>query len=371
MRPAPLACGANRRFISAENPQVLRIPYTMKSLRQKWAIFLILLLGTHAPRAQQVSYVRQTIPDGILEGLVSADGQVRAFKGIPYAAPPVGPLRWKAPQPVVPWSGVRKAADYAPRAMQGRIYSDMVFHDDGPSEDCLYLNLWMPAHPAVRKLPVMVWIHGGGFIAGSSSEPRQDGGNLSKKGVIVVSMNYRMGVFGFFAHPELTRESAHKASGNYGLMDQVAALQWVKKNIAAFGGDPHNVTIFGESAGSFSVCALMASPLARGLFHRAIGESGAFFGATLPLLPRAQAEASGASFAESALGAPTLEALRARPAQEVLNAALKQPQSAFASDYGWLLLPRGRSCPLRRRPPKPCPASGRLEQGRGKFQNIT
>ncbi|HXR06585.1 MAG TPA: carboxylesterase/lipase family protein [Candidatus Acidoferrum sp.] len=311
----------------------------MKSHRQKWAILLTLLLGTQAPRAQQVSGVRQTTSDGILEGVVSADGQVRAFKGIPYAAPPVGPLRWKAPQPVVPWTGVRKAADYAPRAMQGRIYGDMIFRDAGPSEDCLYLNLWMPANPTAPKLPVMVWIHGGGFIAGSSSEPRQDGGTLCKKGVVVVSMNYRMGVFGFFAHPELTKESGHEASGNYGLLDQLAALQWVKNNIAAFGGDADNVTIFGESAGSFSVSALMASPLAHGLFRRAIGESGAFFGATLPLLPRAQAEESCVKFAESALGAPTLEALRAKPAQEVLDAALCQPQFAFRPIIDGYFLP--------------------------------
>jgi len=236
-------------------------------------------------QGQQVRTVQLKTADGVLEGAVSADGKVRTFKGIPYAAPPVGALRWKAPQPVVPWSGVRKAVDFPPRAMQGRIYDDMVFHDTGPSEDCLYLNLWMPANPPQARLPVMVWIHGGGFVAGASSEPRQDAGNLSKKGVLVVSMNYRMGVFGFLAHPALAQESGHHASGNYGLLDQLAALQWVKRNIATFGGDPDNVTVFGESAGSVSVCALMASPLAQGLFQRAIGESGAYFvppAATIP-----------------------------------------------------------------------------------------
>src|SRR6516165_11900112 len=180
-------------------------------------------------------------------------GPAEIFRNIPYAAPPVGPLRWKPPQPVQPWTGVRPAVDYGPRPMQGRIFGDMVFHDNGPSEDCLYLNIWMPEHPAPGKLPVMVWIYGGGFAAGATSEARQDGGNLSKKGVIVVSFGYRLGVFGFLAHPELTGESEHNASGNYGLLDQVAALQWVKTNIAAFGGDPDNITIFGESAGSFSV----------------------------------------------------------------------------------------------------------------------
>ena len=149
--------------------------------------------------------------------------------------------------------------------MQARIYGDMIFRDNGPSEDCLYLNVWTPAAPSPGHLPVMVWIYGGGFTAGSASEPRQDGENLAKKGVVVVSMNYRLGVFGFFSHPELTKESGHNASGNYGLLDQMAALEWVRQNIAAFGGDPDNVTIFGESAGSFSVSALMASPLAQGL----------------------------------------------------------------------------------------------------------
>ena len=202
---------------------------------------------------------------GLVEGTVSADSKVRIFKGIPFAAPPVGALRWKAPQPVPSWTGVRKATEFGARCMQGRIYHDMIFRDSGPSEDCLYLNVWTPATSSQPHLPVMVWIYGGGFAAGSASEPRQDGENLAKKGVVVVSFNYRLGVFGFFSHPELTQESGHNASGNYGLLDQVAALEWVQKNIAAFGGDPGNVTIFGESAGSFSVSALMASPLAQGL----------------------------------------------------------------------------------------------------------
>ena len=159
------------------------------------------------------------------------------------------------PQPVKPWSGVRMAIEYGARPMQGRIFDDMVFHDAGPSEDCLYLNLWIPEKAKGGKLPVMVWIYGGGFMAGATSEPRQDGGMLCQKGVIVVSMNYRLGIFGFFAHPQLTQESEHHASGNYGLMDQAAALAWVHRNIAAFGGDPNNVTIFGESAGSMSVCS--------------------------------------------------------------------------------------------------------------------
>ena len=299
-----------------------------------------LLLGVPAVHAQQLRYVQQPTADGVLEGVVSSDGKVRTFKGIPYAAPPVGPLRWKAPQPVTPWTGVRKATDYPPRAMQGHIFDDMVFYDTGPSEDCLYLNLWMPEDSSrTNLLPVMVWIHGGGFISGSTSEPRQDAGNLSKKGVLVVSINYRLGVFGFFAHPDLAKESGHNASGNYGLLDQIAALEWIKKNIATFGGDPDNVTIFGESAGSLSVSALMASPMAQGLFHRAIGESGAFFGSTLPLKSRTEAEKAGMKFAKSAFGTDSIEALRAKPAQEVLDAALKLPRKYFTPDIDGYFLP--------------------------------
>ena len=311
----------------------------MKLHLRKWALLFALVSAIPALRAQQVTYVQLRTANGVLEGVVSADGKVRTFKGVPYAAPPVGPLRWKAPQPAPSWSGVRKAVEYGPRAMQGRIFDDMVFDDAGPSEDCLYLHLWMPANPPSAKLPVMVWIHGGGFVAGSCSEPRQDAGNLSKKGVMVVTFNYRLGVFGFLAHPALTRESGHDASGNYGLLDQVAALQWIKQNIATFGGDPGNVTIVGESAGSFSVSVLMASPLARGLFRRAIGESGTFFGATLPLKSRIAAEQAGVRFAESAFGTASVEALRAKPAQEVLAAALKLPREYFAPIIDGYFLP--------------------------------
>src|SRR5450756_2551557 len=286
------------------------------------ALLAGILLLPQALRAQLRS-VEQRTANGVLEGVISADGKVRTFKGIPYAAPPVGPLRWKAPQLAAAWTGVRKATEYPARCMQAPIYPDMVFNDKGPSEDCLYLNLWMPAAPEKTPLPVMVWIYGGGFAAGATSEPRQDAGNLSKKGVMVVTMNYRLGVFGFFSHPELTKESRRKASGNYGLLDQVAALEWVKKNIATFGGDPKNVTIFGESAGSFSVSALMASPLAQGLFRRAIGESGAFFGDTLRMQSRAETEKAGVEFAKSSLGTDSLEALRAKPAAEILQAAAK------------------------------------------------
>ena len=271
---------------------------------------------------QTLKRVQVRIADGVLEGVESADGRVRTFKGVPFAAPPIGLLRWKDPQPVVPWIGVRPAADYGPRPMQGVHLPDVEPTDFGQSEDCLYLNLWMPARPKTARLPVMFWIYGGGFSVGATSEPRQDGGNLSKNGVLVVSAAYREGAFGFLAHPELSLESGH-GSGNYGLLDLVAALQWVHRNIAAFGGDPDNVTIFGESAGSFAVSGLMASPLARGLFQKAIGESGAFLGWRLRAAPRAEAEQAGEAFARLVSGSGTLEALRSVPASEILKESLK------------------------------------------------
>ncbi|MFO1477123.1 MAG: carboxylesterase family protein [Verrucomicrobiota bacterium] len=310
----------------------------MRLLRPLPVVLFIFVLGISPLPAQELRTVHQRIADGTLEGVVSGDGLVRTFKGIPYAAPPVGALRWKAPQPVQPWSGVRRAVDFGPRAMQTRVFTDMVFHDSGPSEDCLYLNLWIPETVPHTNLPVMVWIYGGGFVAGASSEGRQDGGNLCKHGVIVVSMNYRLGVFGFLAHPELTEESPHHASGNYGLLDQVAALEWVHTNIAAFGGDPNNVTIFGESAGSYSVSALVASPLAAGLFQKAIGESGALFSFNSRTKSLADSEKTGQEFARSLVGTNSIDALRALPADQVLQAAAKQPSRSFGANIdGWFL----------------------------------
>ncbi len=288
-----------------------------KSRHATGVLVLTLLLSVSVLAAERVHTDR-----GAVEGTTSADGKVATYRGIPFAAPPVGNLRWKEPQPVAKWKGVRKAAEFGARCMQGHVFGDMVFRDNGPSEDCLYLNVWTPAQSPRANLPVMVWIYGGGFVAGAASEPRQDGEKLAEKGVVVVSFNYRLGVFGFFTSADLAQESGHNASGNYGLLDQVAALRWVHSNIAAFGGDPNQVTIFGESAGSFSVSALMASPLARGLFQRAIGESGAFFSATLNTKTLAESEAAGAKFGES-IGAPTLAALRAKSADDLMAAASK------------------------------------------------
>lgn len=265
---------------------------------------------------------------GRVVGTLSGDGQVRSFLGIPYAAPPVGPLRWKPPQPAAKWSGVRSATSFGPRCMQTKLFPDMVFRDPGPSEDCLTLNVWVPAGKNAAPLPVMVWIHGGGFVTGGSSEPRQDGEHLARKGVIVVSMNYRLGIFGFFALPSLRAESAKHAAGNYGLMDQASALEWVHRNIAAFGGDPNKVTIFGESAGSISVNALMASPLLRGSFVGAIGESGgALTGPGLTFLSQRVSDQRGEKFARSAFKNSSLSFLRSVSAADLLKAATAAPHS--------------------------------------------
>ena len=263
-------------------------------------------------------------------------GTARAFLGIPYAAPPVGPLRWKPPVPAAKWTAPRPATTFGPRCMQPTLYDDMFFRDPGQSEDCLSLNIWTPVTAkAGQKLPVMLWIYGGGFTTGSTSEPRQEGAHLATKGVVVVTFNYRLGIFGFFTHPELAAESPQHAAGNYGLLDAVAALTWVHANIAAFGGDPANVTIFGESAGSFAVSSLMASPLAHGLFAHAIGESGgAFGGPTLRFQPAAAREEKDADFARTQLHADSLAALRALPAEQLLAAVTPGTANPGAHNFG-------------------------------------
>jgi len=259
---------------------------------------------------------------GKVEGTLTTDGQIRAFKGIPYAAPPVGNLRWQAPQPAAKWHGVLAAHDFGHRCIQTNVAPDMTFRDPGPSEDCLTLNVWTPANAKPGSLPVMVWIYGGGFAAGTTSEPRQDGQFLAHRNVVIVSMNYRLGILGFFAHPALTAESAHHASGNYGLLDQAAALAWVRRNITAFGGDPNNITLFGESAGSFSVSSQMASPLSKGLIAKAIGESGgAFRSNSLGYPPLAKAEQDDAVWAQAAFNTSNLSDLRKLSPDDLVKAA--------------------------------------------------
>ncbi len=298
-------------------------------MRGRWLVIVVTLV---TPFVAYAAAPLVKIDSGIVQG--KSVGTVNAFLGIPYAAPPLGKLRWKPPAPPATFQGVRKATSFGARCVQTRVFSDMVFRDPGISENCLMLNVWAPTG-GKEGLPVMVWIHGGGFVAGASSEPRQDGGNLAKLGVVVVSMNYRMGIFGFFVHPELTAESGKNSAGNYGLLDIVSALEWTQRNIASFGGDPGNVTIFGESAGSFAVSALMASPLANGLFHKAIGESGAAFKSRgLSFQSRAEREPVDSKFMNSVLRVQTLAQLRALPAQKLLDAASKKTEGHDAFSFG-------------------------------------
>jgi len=285
------------------------------------------------------------VDTGSLSGLATT-GSVTAYLGIPFAAPPVGDLRWRPPQPAAKWEAVRKADTFGTSCMQNQAGSRLPWTEEfmtqgSIGEDCLFLNVWTAAKNANARLPVMFWIYGGGFNEGSSSVVVYNGTELAKKGVIVVSVNYRVGPLGFLAHPELTKESAHRSSGNYGLLDQIAALHWVKRNIAAFGGDPNQVTIFGQSAGALSVMHLMRSPLAKGLFARAIAQSGPGLlgrnalggGATL-----ADREAAGAKYLESK-GAKTLAEMRALPAAGFFasggRGGVTVPNSPFTD--GWVL----------------------------------
>lgn len=277
-----------------------------------------------------------TTVNGTLEGTFDAAKGIHSFKGIPFAAPPVGELRWKAPQLPSNWEGVLKATRFAPRAMQLPLFGDMGFRSNGMSEDCLYLNVWTPTTSKDANLPVLVYFYGGGNMAGDGSEPRYDGANLATRGIVTLTINYRLNVFGFLAHPELTQESPDHASGNYGYLDQTAALNWVRQNIAAFGGNPGRVTIAGESAGSSAVSAQMISPLAKNLFSGAIGSSGSLMG-TLSPLPLKEAERRGIEFGKR-VGVSSLAELRALPAEELLAATnLPVPIKFTATIDGYFL----------------------------------
>jgi para-nitrobenzyl esterase len=303
-------------------------------------VTLLGLAAMGAGEAAQPPVVR--VDSGQLQG-VAADGVI-SYKGIPFAAPPIGELRWRPPQPVAPWTGVRQAAESGADCMQGRFGPPPApgasQTTPAPSEDCLYLNVWRPEGSAAdAKLPVMVWIYGGGFTGGSSSSPNTSGAQFAKRDVVVVAANYRVGRFGFFAFPALSRERTDETKGNYAYMDQIAALQWVKRNIAAFGGDPNNVTIFGFSAGGVSVHSLLISPMARGLFHKAIAESGGSRDSVLTARPLREdgvdpnypvsAETIGMEFARSmgieGTDQAALAKLRALNAEQVLRGAAVQP----------------------------------------------
>ena len=275
---------------------------------------------------------------GTVEGTFDTRSGIQQFLAVPFAAPPVGDLRWRAPQPLTPWEGVREAKAFGPRAVQPPVFGDMDFRSAGMSEDCLYLNVWSPAESADAALPVLVYFYGGGFVAGDGSEPRYDGKSMARKGIVAVTVNYRLNVFGFLAHPELSAEADYGASGNYGLLDQQAALQWVQNNIAAFGGDPARVTIAGESAGSVSVSVQMASPLSRDLIAGAIGESGAAIQPTLAPVPLAEAEQTGKEFAEQ-IGHSAVADLRAMSTLELYRAYVASRRFGFPLVVDGYLLP--------------------------------
>lgn len=314
-------------------------------MKRPWLIaFALVLAGTSLALGAVSDPVR--VESGLLSGTSGRSADVRVFKGIPFAAPPIGPLRWKAPQPVAPWDGVRKADAFGARCMQaaggggrqgggrqavaGRqggarqaapqdVGQPPAAAEQPTSEDCLYLNVWTAAAAASERRPVIVWSYGGAYTGGAGSLPQYDGEALAKKGVVFVTYNYRLGPFGFFAHPVLTKESGHNASGNYGVMDLAAALRWVQKNIAAFGGDPGRVTIMGESAGGGLLASLVGSPQGKGLFRRAISESATWAGVRQePMMTLAQAEEIGKQAAAKA-GASSIADLRAKPADEILR----------------------------------------------------
>ena len=278
-------------------------------MQNRWKLTWVLIAAAQLTSAAVAQQVRTE--SGTISG-IHADG-LSVYKGIPFAAPPVGDLRWRPPVHAAPWTGTRKADAFAPACMQVGV-SMPGETPPAVSEDCLYLNVWTPAKSTTEHLPVIVWIYGGGYINGSAAMPLYWGDRLAQKGVIVVTIAYRLGPLGFLALPELTRESPHHSSGNYGLLDQIAALEWVQRNIAAFGGDPKCVTVAGQSSGAISVSILMASPLVKGLFQRAIGESGGLFEpvALAPKYMLANAEHDGDKYATS-LGAPSLKELRQLP----------------------------------------------------------
>jgi para-nitrobenzyl esterase len=274
---------------------------------------------------------------GKVHGKTINDGKANAYLGLPYAAPPVGDLRWKAPEAPLKWKGDRDATKFGAHCAQLHVFDDMIFQDAGPSEDCLFLNVYTPANATGKsKLPVMFWIHGGGYSGGSGDEPRHNGDFMPLKGVVLVTINYRLGVFGFLATADLARE-ADGTAGNYGLLDMVAALQWVKANIQKFGGDPGNVTIFGESAGSFAVSTLMAAAPAQGLFEKAIGESGAAFSNVLPTDTLEVREKKDSDWVAS-LGVKSLAELRALPTDKILDAVKAKETGGFPPDIDGKLL---------------------------------
>jgi para-nitrobenzyl esterase len=300
------------------DPSIPKLTYWLTMRRLFSLVFGTFLAGASFLSAAISDPVR--VETGLVSGVPGTTDDVRVYKGIPFAAPPVGELRWREPRPPSHWEGVRKADEFSPVCMQQQ-RGPAGASGPAPSEDCLYLNVWTAAKSASERRPVIVWTYGGAFTGGAGSLAMYDGDALARKGAVVVTYNYRLGIFGFLAHPELTKESSHNSSGNYAMMDMATVLRWVQKNIANFGGDPKRVTIDGESAGSMLVSAMVASPQGKGLFQRAIGQSGAWMGISVGrMTTRAQAEENGQKMMQ-ALGASSIAELRANPADELLKNA--------------------------------------------------
>ena len=310
-------------------------------MKKRVYLFGLMCLTAFSGMAQSdnTMAVQTTIENGLIEGNYNTKTGIQTYFGIPFAKPPVGDLRWKAPQPLDNWTGVKETKKFGPRPVQPVVFGDMNSRSNGLSEDCLYLNVWTPAKRNTKDLPVLLYFYGGGNVAGDASEPRYDGESMAKKGIVVITCNYRLNVFGNFAHPELSAETSYKGSGNYGYFDQIAAMKWVQKNIAKFGGDPKKVTIAGESAGSIAVSYQMASPLAKGLIAGAIGESGAGINPTMSPVTLAEAEKQGAEFAKNT-GVPTLKQLRALSTKEIHEMYVEAKRFGFPVVLDGYFLPK-------------------------------
>jgi len=320
------------------NKYILQIFLNMTK-RIKLFFLLLLFLNVGMSQNKDAFPVQVKIENGIIEGNYDTRNGIQTYFGVPYAKPPVGDLRWKAPQPLENWEGIKSTKTFGPRPMQTLVFGDMKSRSNGVSEDCLYLNVWTPAKRNTKNLPVLVYFFGGGFVAGDASEYRYDGERMAKEGIVTVTVNYRLNIFGFLAHPELSAEAPYKASGNYGLLDQYAALVWVQKNIAAFGGDPKKVTIAGESAGSISVSYQMASPLSKNLIAGAIGESGAGIHPTLAPIPLANAEKIGSDFCKNS-GYATIAEMRKLSTREVYEIYNESGRFGFPCVIDGYFLPK-------------------------------
>jgi len=309
---------------------------------KKLTINLLLILGfglTVTAQEDNAFPVQVDLKKGTIEGLYDTHTGIQKYFGIPFAKPPVGELRWKAPQPLDDWNGVKETKKFGPRPVQAMVFGDMKSRSSGLSEDCLYLNVWTPAKHNEKNLPVLVYFYGGGNVAGDASEYRYDGESMAKKGIVVVTTNYRLNVFGNLAHPELTAEAPYNASGNYGQLDQNMALQWVQENIAAFGGNPDQVTIAGESAGSIGVSVQMASPLSKNIIAGAIGESGAAIAPTMVPVSLEEGEKQGTQFLES-IGVESIAALRTLSTREIYEKYNETQRFGFPMVIDGYLLPK-------------------------------